>query len=195
MKTAVVFFADGFEDIEALSPVDYLRRAGIEVYTVAIPSETMADKYIVTSSHNVPVIMDLTFEEYLESCKDGLPDCLVCPGGSKGADNLAACKELLENLEKGFKENRLVGANCASPAVVFGKTNILAGKKWTCYPGMMENAKPEYAAGYENKTFVTDGNVVTARGVGASEEFSLELIRILCGTETAEKIRKGGQLR
>lgn len=195
MKTAAVFFADGFEDIEALSPVDYMRRAGIEVYTVAIPSKTMNDKYIVTSSHKVPMIMDLTFDEYIESCKDGNPDCVVCPGGSVGADNLAASKELASHLEKVFSEGKLVAAICASPAVVLGKTNILKEKKWTCYPGMQNNAKDEYQNGYKNEVFVTDNNLVTSRGPGASEQFAMELVRILCGEETAKKIHDSSQQR
>lgn len=191
MKTAAIFFADGFEEVEALTPLDYLRRAGVEVYTVAIPSETTNDKYIVTSSHKVPMIMDLTFEEYLDSCKDGLPDLLFCPGGSKGADNLAACGELLKHLEKGWDDGKFVSAICASPAVVLGKTKIPEGKKWTCYPNMQENAKAEYLNGYSDKVFITDGNLITGRGAGAAEEFAMELVRLLAGPETAEKIRKG----
>ena len=141
LKTAAVFLVDGFEEIEALSPVDYLRRAGVEVYTVAVPSPTMQDPYIVTGSHKVPVIADLTLDEYMDSCKDELPDCVVCPGGMPGATNLAASDILLSHLEKCFDEGKLVSALCASPAVVLGKTKIPAGKEWTCYPGMQDNAK------------------------------------------------------
>lgn len=191
MKTAAIFFADGFEEVEALTPLDYLRRAGVEVFTVAIPSETMNDKYIVTSSHNVPMIMDLTFEEYLDSCKDGLPDLLFCPGGSRGADNLAACKKLLAHLEEAWDKGKFVSAICASPAVVLGKTKILDGKKWTCYPQMQDNAKAEYLNAYCDKVFVSDGNLITSRGAGAAEEFAMELVRLLAGPESAEKIRKG----
>ncbi len=191
MKSVAVFFADGFEEVEALTPVDYLRRAGVELYTVAIPSDTMNDKYIVTGSHKVPMIMDLTFEEYLESCKDGLPDLLFCPGGSRGADNLAACKKLLEHLEEAWDKGKYVSAICASPAVVLGKTKILEGKKWTCYPDMQGNAKNEYQGGYSDKVFVTDGNLITSRGAGAAEEFAMELVKLLAGQEVADKIHKG----
>lgn len=191
MKSVAVFFADGFEEVEALTPVDYLRRAGLELYTVAIPSETTNDKYIVTGSHKVPMIMDLTFEEYLEACKEGLPDLLFCPGGSRGADNLAACKELLTHLEDAWNQGKFVSAICASPAVVLGKTKILEGKKWTCYPDMQDNAKAEYLKGYTDKVFVTDGNLITSRGAGAAEEFAMELVRLLAGQEIADKIHKG----
>lgn len=195
MKTAAVFFADGFEEIEALSPVDYLRRAGVNVITVAVPSPTTEDKYVVTSSHKVPMIMDTTLEDYLSGYGHNHPDCVVLPGGSTGADNLAASKQLLSHLENCFSTYKIVAAICASPAVVLGKTNILKNKKWTCYPGMEDNAKEEYLNGYSNQVFITDGNLVTSRGPGASEQFAMELVRILTGNEIAEKIHAGSQQR
>jgi len=195
MKRAAVFFADGFEDVEAISPVDYLRRAGVEVTTVAVPSSTMKDKKIVTSSHNVSMIMDTTLEEYLADVAKNLPDCVVCPGGSVGADNLSESPELLEHLEKCFDSGKIVSALCASPAVVLGKTKVLDGRKWTCYPGMQTEGNELYLDKYMNEVFVTDGNVVTGRGPGASEQFSMELVRILVGEETAKKIHDGAQQR
>lgn len=195
MKTAAVFFADGFEEIEALSPVDYLRRAGVNVITVAVPSPTTKDKYVVTSSHKVPMIMDLTLDEYLAEYGKTLPDCAVLPGGSTGADNLAACTKLLEHLEACYAAGKLTAAICASPAVVFGKTNILKGKKWTCYPDMESCANPAYLTGYSNKVFITDGNLVTSRGPGASEQFAMELVKLLVNEETAKKIQIGTQQR
>lgn len=195
MKTAAVFFADGFEEIEALSPVDYLRRADVEVITVAVPSPTMNDKYIVTSSHKVPIIADLTLDEYLIEFKDNVPDAVICPGGSTGAINLSNCKDLLEHLEKVWDSGKLVAAICASPAVVLGKTKIPFEKNWTCYPGMESESNPSYINRYQNKVFITDGNLITGRGPGASEEFAMELVRILTSKETAERIRTGSQQR
>lgn len=195
MKQAAVFLADGFEEIEALSPVDYLRRAGIEVFTVAVPSRTMNDKYIVISSHNVPIIADLTLDEYLDSFGDNTPDCVICPGGSVGATNLSVCKELLAHLEKAWDNNKLVAAICASPSVVLGKTKIPSDKKWTCYPGMESESKKEYQAKYVNEVVVTDGNLITSRGPGASEQFAMELVKILAGIETYNKIHTGAQQR
>lgn len=195
MKTAAVFFADGFEEIEGLSPVDYLRRAGLNVITVGVKGKAFEDRMIVTSSHNIPIITDTTLDAYLSKYDNQLPDCVVCPGGSVGADNLAACTKLLQHLEKCFDAGKLTTAICASPAVVFGKTKIPAGKKWTCYPGMETEANSEYLSGYSNKVFITDGNVVTGRGPGASEEFSMELVKILAGEETYNKIHAGAQQR
>jgi 4-methyl-5(b-hydroxyethyl)-thiazole monophosphate biosynthesis len=129
---AAVFFADGFEDIEALSPVDYMRRAGIEVITVGVKGKPFNDTMIVTSSHKVPMIMDTTLDAFLKDYADKLPDCVVCPGGGLGAQNLSENAQLLDFLEKCNASGKLVAALCASPAVVLGKTNILKNKKWTC---------------------------------------------------------------
>ena len=191
MKTVAVFFADGFEDVEALTPVDYLRRAGVQVVTVGVKGKPFNDTLIVTSSHDVPVITNRTLDSYLKDFGDRLPDCVLCPGGSKGADNLSECDALLNHLEKAWKDGKFVAAICASPAVVLGKTDIPAGKQWTCYPGMEKQSNPDYLGKYLDKPFVTDGKLVTARGAGASEEFAMELVRLLTDEATAEKIRAG----
>lgn len=195
MKTAAVFFADGFEDIEALSPVDYLRRAGIDVITVGVKGTPLNSTMIVTSSHKVPMIMDMTLEAYLLKYNKTLPDVVVCPGGSVGAENLSECEELLAHLENCWNNGKLVAAICASPAVVLGKTRIPDGKKWTCYPGMETESNPAYLKGYSNKVFITDGNLVTSRGPGASEEFAMELVKIIAGQETYDRIHTGSQQR
>ena len=195
MKTAAVFFADGFEDIEALSPVDYLRRAGVEVITVGVKGRPFNDTMIVTSSHNVPMIMDMSFDAYLKQFGDNIPDCVICPGGGKGAINLSENTTLLSHLEKAWDKERLVAAICAAPAVVLGKTKIPAGKKWTCYPDMEGESNAEYRSGYSNKVFVTDGNLVTSRGPGAAEEFAMELVRILAGEEVYRKVHDSAQMR
>lgn len=195
MLTAAVFFADGFEEIEALSPVDYLRRANINVLTVGVKGTPFNDSMIVTSSHKVPVITDMSIDSYLKEYGNNLPDCVVCPGGMPGASNLAANNDLLKHLEKCYDSGKLVGALCASPAVVLGNTKILSGKKWTCYPEMQDNAKPEYISGYSNEVFITDGKLVTGRGPGASEQFSMELVKILAGQDVYQKVHDGSQQR
>lgn len=195
MKTAAVFFADGFEDIEALSPVDYLRRAGIDVITVGVKGTPLNSTMIVTSSHKVPMIMDMTLEAYLLKYNKTLPDVVVCPGGSVGAENLSECEDLLNHLENCWNNGKIVAAICASPAVVLGKTRIPDGKKWTCYPGMETESNPAYLKGYSNKVFITDGNLVTSRGPGASEEFAMELVKIIAGQEVYDRIHTGSQQR
>lgn len=196
---AAVFFADGFEDIEALSPVDYLRRADIEVITVGVKGilENIkgTSKMIVTSSHNVPMIMDCTLDEYLNQYESVLPDCVICPGGGKGAQNLSENIELLKHIEKMNSENKLVCAICASPAVVLGKTDVLKNKKWTCYPQMQDNAKNEYIPNYSNQIVICDKNLITSRGPGASEQFAMEIVKTLCGTDIYNKIKTSSQQR
>ena len=191
MKTAAIFFADGFEEIEALTPVDYLRRAGVNVITVAVTSSQAENPCIVMGSHKVPIITDTTMKEYLSKFSQNLPDCVICPGGSLGAQNLAASDDLHKHLEKCHANEKLVAAICASPAVVLGKTNILKEKKWTCYPDMEGEAKEDYLSGYSDKAFITDGNLVTSRGAGAAEEFAMELVRILTDEATAKKVHDG----
>lgn len=189
MSTAAVFFADGFEMIEALSPVDYMRRAGIEVVTVAVVSGA-EDKRIVRSSHGVSMFADMTFDGWIDSRGGRLPDAVVCPGGASGAENLGADGRLLRYIEECNAAGKVVAAICASPAVVLGKTPVLAGRKWTCYPGMQDRASG-FGGGYSDLPVVVDGNVVTARGAGASEEFAMELVGILAGADAAARIKKG----
>lgn len=195
MKTVAVFFADGFEDIEALSPVDYLRRAGLDVITVGVKGTPFNSTMIVTSSHKVPVIMDMTLDAYLLMYGKKLPDCVVCPGGSVGADNLADCEELLKHIENCWANGKMVGAICAAPAVVLGKTSVPDGKKWTCYPGMQTESNSSYLRKYSNEAVITDGNLVTSRGPGASEQFAMELVKLLAGEEVYERIHSGSQQR
>ena len=195
MKTAAVFFADGFEDIEALSPVDYLRRAEVNVITVGVKGMPFNDTMIVTSSHKVPMIMDMSLDTYLKTYSQNFPDLLVCPGGGLGSQNLAACEQLLTHLEQAWDNGRLIGAICAAPAVVLGKTKIPDGKKWTCYPGMQTESNPAYIQNYSNKVFITDGNLTTSRGPGAAEEFAMELVKILAGQEKYQKVHDSSQQR
>lgn len=192
MKSAAVFFADGFEDVEALCPVDYLRRAGINVLTVGVKGKNEGKLFITTSSHNVPIVMDMSIEEYFNNYSS-IVDCVICPGGSVGAENLANNKKLLAHLQDSWNNGKIVAAICASPAVVLGKTEILKERKWTCYPDMESHAKSEFLSGYKNKTFIEDGNLITARGPGASEEFAMQIVKKMCGEEVFAKIRKGTQ--
>ena len=137
------------------------------------------------------MIMDMSMQDFFAEYANNLPDCIVCPGGGKGAVNLSECKELLDYIEKCNLEGKLVTAICASPAVVFGKTNVLKDKKWTCYPGMDGEANPDFAGGYSDKAFVHDGNLITSRGAGSSEEFAMEIVRTLAGEEMYTKVKTG----
>lgn len=178
MKNAFVFLADGFEDVEAITPIDYLRRAGVSVTVVGIGGRT------AVSSHQVSVQCDRTLSDVLQGT---LPDMVVLPGGGKGSENLAASVDLKSLVTHMFREQKLVGAICAAPAVVLGGWGLLAGRQFCCYPGSDDGlaVKPL------DKRLVTDGNLVTARAAGVAEEFALELVRVLCGAVVTDKIAAG----
>lgn len=194
MKVAV-FLADGFEEIEALTVVDYLRRANVEVATVAV-SDGSGD--VVSGSHGIKVIADISLGEYIKSLGEALPDAVYAPGGMPGAANLAASDTLLELFKRCFAAKKIVAALCAAPVVTVAKTGILRDKKFTCYPGM-EDDMAKYAGAdcasltegsvhVKDVPFVTDGNLVTGRGPGCAEQFAMELVRILCGNDVAKKV-------
>ena len=201
MKNAVVFLSDGFEEIEALTVVDYLRRAKVSVMTVAVPPEGKQRIDMPTGSHNICVKADCPFEEFFTEERE-LPDLVYAPGGIPGAPNLAACDKVTDFIKRCFAAGKYVAAICASPAVVLAKTGVLAGKKWTCYPGM-EAHLAEYCGGQntandcmkgaqfvDDKPFVTDGTVITGRGAGCAEQLAMELVRLLAGEETAQTLKK-----
>lgn len=191
-KTALIFLADGFEEVEALTIVDYLRRAGVAALTVAVPTDAMKKDNMVTSSHKITVVADYTWKQFEKEFTDKLPDLVFAPGGMPGSVNLGEDKKVLDFFDRCFDANKFVAAICAAPALVLSKTKALMGKKWTCAPGMEERAEGTVVAGstYVNdRPFITDGNVITGRGAGAAEEMALELVWLLCGSETSKSLR------
>ncbi len=175
-KKVLVPLAEGFEMIEALSVVDVLRRAGIEVDLAAV-----GDNVQVTSSHNVPVIAD----KLIIACAEERYDLIVLPGGIPGAENLKKSETLAALLKKQNSENRLYGAICASPAVVLEPQGLLEGKKATCHPLFIDKLPSQDHA---EKNVIFDKNCVTSRGAGTSIEFSLELLGILLGDEKKQEV-------
>lgn len=200
MKT-FVFLAPGFEEIEALTVVDYLRRAGENVVTVSVPTDGNGkSNAVVTGAHKIPVIADRSFQDFVSGLGESVPDAIYFPGGMPGASNLAANQFLFNLTIKMERKGKLVAALCAAPAVVLAPTGILAGRKWTCYPGM-ENNLGEYCGSQvkaaeltensqhiSNVPFVLDNNVLTGRGPGAAEQFAMKMVELLAGKETAEKV-------
>ncbi|HTL70618.1 MAG TPA: DJ-1 family glyoxalase III [Candidatus Eisenbacteria bacterium] len=174
-KTVLVALADGFEEIEAVTPIDVLRRAGVEVTVAGV------GKDVVTGANGVKIQADLRLEDY-----GGLPDAVVLPGGAMGAANLRD-SQAVSGLLKRMKENgRLIAAICASPGVVLARQGYLDGKSATCYPGYEKNFPS--SARYSAERVVGDGHLVTSRGPGTALEFSLELVRRLVDAPTADKI-------
>lgn len=175
----LLFLADGFEEIEALTQVDYLRRAGIEVLTVGLNGE------FATGTRKIVVKADTTIDkvEYTDDV-----EMVILPGGLGGMNAIKSDKKACEIIKKAEKAGKYVAAICASPTV-FAHLDMVRGKKCVCYPGMEDEL---VAAGgvYVNEAVVTDGKMITARAAGASEEFSFELIALLKGREAAENVRK-----
>lgn len=202
----IVFLAEGFEEIEAVTPIDYLRRAGQDVTLVAVPVGGKSD-LLVCGSHGIFVKADLTLDEFILNSGSDLPDAAFVPGGMPGAANVAACPLVLDFIKKMFDEKKLVTAICAAPVVVLAKTGVLAGRKYTCYPGMNENLA-EYCGGQalassltkgasliEGVPFVHDGNLITGRGPGAAEQFAMAIVEELAGKEKADQIKAGSVQR
>jgi len=198
MAKVVVFLATGFEEIEAITPVDYLRRAGVEVQTVAIPVDGQAG-LLVQGSHGIPVQADTSLDKFMANCQN-LPDGVFVPGGMPGAANVGACELAVDFIKKMFEQKKLVSAICAAPVVVLGKTGVLRDKNYTCYPGMKrfedycggKEKADQLTAGaklVEGQPFVVDQNLITGRGPGAAEQFAMALVEYLCGAEKAQEIK------
>ena len=182
MSKVYVFMADGTEEVEALTVIDLLRRARVNVVTVSV----MAEKKIV-SSHNIGIETDELYgqSEYMDG------DMIVLPGGMPGATHLKN-HEALRSVLFAYKEaGKYLAAICAAPSV-FGWNGMLEGKKAICYPGFEEELT---GAVVTDEGVVTDGQFITSKGLGTAIDFSLELIRLLVNAETAENIAKAVQYK
>ena len=179
MKKVYVFLADGFEDVEALIPVDVLRRGGVDVTTVSI-----SDFPLVTSAHGVNIEADIMFEQ--GDFSDA--DLIFLPGGMPGASNLFAHKGVCKVVVDQFAAGKKVAAICAAPGVVLGQLGILEGKKATCYPGFEQMLD---GATYTADLVTVDGNVTTAEGPAAAFPFAYELLAQLVDQKTSDQIAEG----
>lgn len=178
MAKASVFIADGFEEIEALTAVDLLRRGGIAADLVSASSGLSR-----TGAHGVKVLCD----RVMEDCDWAGSDMLVLPGGWPGAENLRNQAELCERIERFTAEGRWVAAICAAPYVL-GELGLLRGRRATCYPGFektLAGAEPTGAL------VERDGRIITGRGPGAAAEFALALVEALAGKKKADEVRAG----
>lgn len=173
-----VMLADGFEEIEALTLVDVLRRGQVVTIMVSIK----ADK-IVLSSHDIPVVADTTIKE-IEVMPE---DMVVIPGGKKGVDKLSESQELRSLLMKHQEQKGLLAAICAGPTIP-GKMGLYNGVRATCYPGCEEELK---GAIISNEDVVVDKNFITSRGPATALAFAYTLLSLIKGEEFSEKIQKG----
>ena len=176
MKKVAVFLAPGFEECEALMTVDLLRRAQLDTTMYSIHN---TDE--VTGSHNITVKADKKLNELNE-----LFDCVILPGGMPGTKYLMESKEVNALVVEHFNQNRLVAAICAAPSV-FGELQLLQGKKATCFPGFEDQL---HGAEVLNQKAVADGNIITAKGLGAAVEFAHAIISYLINSKTADQVVK-----
>jgi 4-methyl-5(b-hydroxyethyl)-thiazole monophosphate biosynthesis len=177
MKSAFIHFAEGFEEIEALTIVDVLRRADIPTLMISVTG-----KLEVTGAHGIKVITDSLFEktDYNNA------EILILPGGMPGSKNLNEHSGLKEQLVKFNDRGSKIAAICAAP-LVLGGLNILKGKKAVCYPGYENDL---LGADVQSSSTLHSGNILTGRGPGAALNFSLEIVRLLKSDELATKLAK-----
>ena len=175
MGTVYAFFADGFEEIEAFTAVDTLRRAGLNVQIVSVTPDE-----IVMGAHDVSLLCDINFE----NCDFFDADLLLLPGGMPGTNNLKAHMGLRAAVECANKQGRRIAAICAAPSIL-GSMGLLKGRTATCYPGFEDQLT---GVSYTSQGVVTDGNITTGRGLGFALDMGLELIRLLQGPQQAQKI-------
>ncbi len=175
MKKTAMLFADGFEEVEALTVVDLLRRAGIGCDIVAVD-----DAASVTGSHGIAVGADRAFTETPFDAYDAL----LLPGGQPGTNNLAADGRVLKLLREFHAAGKLTAAICAAPTVL-AKAGLLEGKRATCYPGLENRLTGAVAV---TESAVTDGTIITSRGLGTAIDFALALVTELDSAEAAETL-------
>ena len=175
MKKIAIFFAEGYEEIEALTVVDLCRRAGIWVDMVSV-----TDSLQVTGAHGIPVVMD----KMLAEVEFDTLDMLVLPGGMPGTRNLEQVPLLMEQVKAFAAAGKNIAAICAAPSV-FGHLGLLEGKNACCYPGFEEELT---GANVMFHPCEADGNIITSRGMGCAIDFSLKIIEKLKNDDTASQI-------
>ncbi len=178
MKRSFIFLAEGFEEIEALTVVDVMRRAGMDVKTVSI-----TDDYGVVGAHGIPVVTDLTLEE--ADFSDA--EWLITPGGMPGSTNLAACAPLCELLKT---HKGKIAAICAAPAVVLAPLGLLRGKDATCYPGFEDVCKT-HGAEVHDVPVVPLNKIITANGPSSAMHFALAIVANSLGESAAQEVGAG----
>ena len=177
MKKVFVHLANGFEEVEAITPVDVLRRAGCDVTMVSVTGNRE-----VTSARGVAVKADRLFEEvdYTQA------DVIILPGGQPGSDNLTKHEGLKKIITDLHRQGKMIAAICAAP-MVLANAGILQGKKVTCFPGTESKLKGAICTG---NAVEIDGNIITGKAAGAAMKFSLALAEQLIGKPKAVELRK-----
>ena len=171
-----LFLANGFEETEAISPLDLLRRAGADVKTVGIGGKK------AVGSHGIEITADLDEKEIANFDVD----FIILPGGMPGTLNLDASDTVRRAIDAARERDAYICAICAAPAIVLGKHGLLAGKNATCYPGMEDYL---LSADVRDENVVVDGKFITSRGLGTAVEFGLAIVGALYGDKKADELR------
>ena len=171
-----MFLAEGFEEIEALCPLDLLRRAGLSVTTVGVGAKQ------ITGAHGITVQADVLDTEYT----DPSPEMVILPGGMPGTLNLAESEVVQNAIETAHEKGAYLAAICAAPSIL-GDMGLLVGKEAVCFPGFEEHLT---GATLSSCRVVRDGKIITAAGMGVALEFGLALVAALCGEEKADELRR-----
>lgn len=180
MKESYVFLAEGFEEIEAITGIDVLRRAGMQVRTISITASLQ-----VTGAHGVIVTTDALYDNTLFSD----PEWLILPGGMPGATNLYEFAPLQGLLQRQAASGKgRIAAICAAPAVVLGQLGLLKGERATCYPGFEEMLIDAKSV---DLPVVTSGKFVTASGPGLATKWALEIVKEAMGKDKAREVANG----
>lgn len=175
-RKAAVLFADGFEEIEAVAPVDILRRAGVETAMAGVGGTE------VSGSHGIRLRADIPIEELRAESLD----LLVLPGGMPGSKHLGVSAAARRAAETVLRKGGIVAAICAAPVYTLSAWGLLSGRRATCYPGMEDQFAKDVV--FSPDPVVRDGNVVTSRGAGTALDFSLALVAALFDDSTAREL-------
>ena len=178
MKKVYVYLAKGFEEVEAITPIDMLRRAGAEVVTLAV-----GDSLEVEGAHGISVKADALCD------KTDITDAemIVLPGGFPGYENLGASEKVDSDIKYMISKDKYIAAICGTPAAVLGPRGYLKNRRATCYPGMEEDlACKRIHAG----AVCVDGNIITSKSAGTAMAFSIVLVRELLGDTAANKLQR-----
>ncbi len=176
MKRAVVLLADGFEEVEAVTAIDFLRRADVETVIVGVTGIDVEGGHAIRVRANCRI--------------DAVPqelDAVVIPGGAGGAANIASSAPAMELIRRADGQGRLVAAICAAPGLVLGAHDLIGTRTFTCYPGFESHVT---SGSFVEDRVVVDGNLITSRGPGTAAEFALAVVRYLAGADAAADLHE-----
>lgn len=171
-----MFFADGFEEVEAVAALDVIRRAGIDIMTVGVGSE------VITGSHNISVVCDTTDDKIKYS--DDVSG-IILPGGMPGTTNLMNSDTVDYFIDSCYKNNKLICAICAAP-MILGRKGLLEGREAVCFPGFEDELK---GAVLSEKYVCNSRGIITAKGMGSAINFGLEIVSELTDRDTADRLK------